>query len=61
LSVSDAISHLDEGQFPAGSMGPKVEAMLAAKQNDPKMDVVLCQPGQALSAIRGEAGTTITN
>lgn len=61
LSVSDAISHLDEGQFPAGSMGPKVEAMLAAKQNDPKMVVVLCQPGQALPAIRGEAGTTITN
>ena len=61
LSVSDATSHLDEGQFPAGSMGPKVEAMLAAKQNDPEMVVVLCQPGQALSAIRGEAGTTITN
>jgi len=61
LSVSDATSHLDEGQFPAGSMGPKVEAMLAAKQNDSEMVVVLCQPGQALSAIRGEAGTTITN
>ena len=61
LSISDACSHLDEGQFPAGSMGPKVEAMLAAKQNDPKMVVVLCQPGQALPAIRGEAGTTITN
>ena len=61
LSVSDATSHLDEGQFPAGSMGPKVEAMLAAKQNDPKMVVVLCQPGQALRAIRGDAGTTIIN
>jgi len=61
LSVSDATSHLDEGQFPAGSMGPKVEAMLAAKQNDPKMVVVLCQPGQALPAIRGDAGTTIIN
>jgi carbamate kinase len=61
LSVADATTHLDDGQFPPGSMGPKVEAMLDAKRHDFEMTVVLCQPGQALPAIRGEAGTTITN
>jgi carbamate kinase len=25
LTVSDALRHLDEGEFPAGSMGPKIE------------------------------------
>jgi len=61
LSLAEAATHLDDGQFPAGSMGPKVESMLDAKRHDPKMSVVLCKPGEALPAIRGQAGTSIIN
>ena len=59
LSVSDATIHLKNGQFPVGSMGPKVEAMIFAKESAPQMKVVLCKPGDAIDAMRGEVGTTI--
>jgi carbamate kinase len=26
LTISDALRHLESGEFPAGSMGPKIEA-----------------------------------
>jgi carbamate kinase len=29
LTASEAAKHLAEGQFPAGSMGPKIESALA--------------------------------
>ncbi len=59
LSVENAKGHLADGQFPVGSMGPKVEAMLFAKESNPEMKVILCKPGDAIDAMRGEVGTTI--
>jgi carbamate kinase len=59
IAAADLTAHLAQGQFPAGSMGPKVEALLAAKIAIPSMEVLLCQPGDALSAVRGLAGTTV--
>ncbi len=61
LSISEAIIHLENGQFPVGSMGPKVEAMIFAKKSTPGMKVILCKPGDAIDAMRGEVGTTIVN
>ena len=61
MSVSEAKRHLDEGQFPVGSMGPKIEAMLFAKEKVEKMHVSLCRPGDVIDALRGVAGTTITD
>ena len=60
ISRSEAEQHMESGQFPSGSMGPKVSAMLSAKSANPEMQVVLCQPGEAFAALRGEAGTEIT-
>ncbi|HJM19236.1 MAG TPA: hypothetical protein QF802_02115 [Candidatus Thalassarchaeaceae archaeon] len=59
LSVENAKRHLADGQFPVGSMGPKVEAMLFAKESRPGMKVILCKPGDAIGAMRGELGTNI--
>ena len=61
VAAADLKAFLAQGQFPAGSMGPKVESLLAAKLAKPSMEVLLCTPGQALAAVRGEAGTTVGN
>lgn len=47
-----------EGQFPPGSMGPKIEAALRflAQGGD---EVVLCHPDALTEAYEGRAGTTI--
>ena len=60
LDVKGAEAMEEAGEFPKGSMGPKVKALCdyVAKSNDGK--AVLCSPGHVLEALRGEQGTTIT-
>jgi carbamate kinase len=48
-----------QGQFPAGSMGPKVEAALAFLRQGGH-EVVICRPDQLALAFEGRAGTRIT-
>lgn len=59
LSIDQLQIMLDEGEFPQGSMAPKVKSLLSAKRASANMKVVLCEPGFALSALRGNEGTTI--
>ena len=59
LSVKQAFDYLQAGEFPAGSMGPKVESLIEAAKNIQGVKSVLCQPGDAIKALRGETGTTI--
>jgi carbamate kinase len=59
LHLLEAIQSIEDGTFPEGSMGPKVEAMVRAKRLYPKMIVALCSPGSAIEAIEGRAGTRI--
>ena len=49
----------DNDEFPEGSMGPKVEAMMSVVEKSEKTRVVLCSPGNALRTLRGESGTNI--
>ena len=60
LSVKQATNFLQAGEFPAGSMGPKVESLVEAAENIDGVKSVLCQPGDAIKALRCESGTTIT-
>jgi carbamate kinase len=60
LSIKQATNFLQAGEFPAGSMGPKVESLVEAAENIDGVKSVLCQPGDAIKALRGESGTTIT-
>lgn len=61
LSVSQAEKFLAEGHFPEGSMGPKISSMIEAVRHSPKMRSILCKPGDALSALREDAGTTLSH
>ena len=60
MSVKQAKTYLDNGEFPAGSMGPKVASMVDFIENRIGGKSVLCQPGEAVKALRGDCGTTIS-
>ncbi len=47
-----------QGQFPAGSMGPKVGAAIQYVQATGR-SAIICQPDDIAQALRGNAGTTI--
>jgi len=57
ITVSEATKYLNEGHFPAGSMGPKIAAAIQFLQNGGK-EVVITSLDKAADALNG-AGTTI--
>ena len=59
LSLDECEHFLEQGEFPAGSMGPKIGSLMEAALHRPGLEAVLCQPGDALMALRGETGTTV--
>ena len=59
LTLDDCESYLAEGEFPSGSMGPKIGSLMEASLHNPSLTAILCQPGDALKALRGKAGTKI--
>ena len=42
-------------------MGPKISSMIQAVRHSPNMRSILCKPGDALSALREDAGTTLSH
>lgn len=58
LSREDAMRYLEEGQFPKGSMGPKIEAAIQFLQGGGKK-VIISSIEEGHLAIEGKAGTTI--
>ncbi|MBI4799445.1 MAG: carbamate kinase [Desulfarculus sp.] len=56
LSLAQARRHLDEGQFHAGSMGPKVRAALMFLEGGGK-SALICSTSQIEAALAGKAGT----
>ena len=59
VSVAQARKLLDAGQFPAGSMGPKISA--AADVAERGGLAVITSLGRAAEALRGNAGTRIVS
>ncbi len=62
MSVDEAQTHMDAGQFPAGSMGPKITAainFLNASTHD-EARVIIGPLAQATEAVQGNVGTTIS-
>jgi carbamate kinase len=57
LTVSDALRHLDAGEFPAGSMGPKIEG--AARFAGDGGHAIITDAAHVVAALEGEAGTWI--
>lgn len=59
LSVGEAKRYLQEGQFPEGSMGPKIEATFQFLESGGKRALITSTEDIERS-MRGEAGTEIT-
>ena len=59
LSVEEARRHLAEGEFPPGSMGPKIEAALGYLERGGRL-VIITSPEKIRAALEGAAGTRLT-
>lgn len=59
ISVGEAENYKNKGEFPSGSMGPKIDSLIEFAKSRAGVKSVLCQPGDALKALRGDGGTTI--
>jgi carbamate kinase len=60
MSVSEARKHLAEGQFPPGSMGPKVESAIAFLEAGGK-EAVITRPELLSEALKGKRCTRIVS
>ena len=58
MTLSEAKAHLAAGQFPAGSMGPKIQAAIEFIEAGGK-HVIITRPEDIELAVDGEAGTHI--
>lgn len=59
LAVSEAKAMDAEGEFPKGSMAPKVKALCDFAERSSDGRAILCSPGNVLQALRGEGGTVV--
>jgi carbamate kinase len=59
LTIDQCEQYMEQGEFPKGSMGPKIGSLMEACLHNPALTAILCQPGDALKSLRGESGTTI--
>ena len=64
MTLAEARQHSADGQFPAGSMGPKIEAAITYLEASPEANrdgvVIITSLEKAFEALMGRAGTHIT-
>jgi carbamate kinase len=58
MSAAEAAGYLREGQFPSGSMGPKIEAAIDFVGHGGE-EAIITSPQKLLAAVEGRAGTHI--
>ncbi|MHA2392393.1 MAG: carbamate kinase [Promethearchaeota archaeon] len=58
LSVVDAKRYLEEGQFPAGSMGPKIQAVINFLESGGER-AIITSIDKIIDALEGKAGTQV--
>jgi carbamate kinase len=58
ISLTELKQHAADGQFPAGSMGPKIDAAVRFLEKGGKR-VIIAKLDEAVAALRGETGTHI--
>ena len=61
VTVDDLREHYEAGQFPEGSMGPKVDAAIRFVEGESRRErtAIIAGLDDALHALEGDAGTTI--
>lgn len=60
MTLKEAARYIEEGQFPAGSMLPKVEAAMKFVRKYPAKKAIITSLDKAVDALNGETGTVIT-
>jgi carbamate kinase len=58
MTIAEAQKYFDEGQFPKGSMGPKIQAAIKFIKNGGK-EVLITSIERIVEAIEGKTGTVI--
>ncbi len=61
MTVQDCKKYLADGQFPSGSMGPKIESAVTFVSNGTGKRAIIASLEKAEEALGGYAGTEITN
>ena len=59
MTVSEARRHLADKQFPSGSMGPKIEAVVEFLEAHPAGEALITDPLNIARALDGQTGTWI--
>ncbi len=59
LTLSQAKQYMQEGHFLSGSMGPKIEAMIAFLEANPQGKGLITDPPHIVDALEGRTGTWI--
>lgn len=59
LTTAEARQHLAAGEFPPGSMGPKIEAAIAFLEHGGR-EVVITSADRLADAVAGQTGTRVT-
>ena len=59
VGVAELQQYAKAGQFPPGSMGPKIEAVIAFLEGNPGGEVLITSPEALGDALRGTRGTWI--
>jgi len=60
LTLAEAKQYLNDGQFPPGNMGPKIEAVIDFLSNG-GIEAIITSPDKLLRAVKGEGGTHVVN
>ncbi|MDD5087652.1 MAG: carbamate kinase [bacterium] len=58
ITLREAETYLAEGHFPAGSMGPKIEAAISFLKSGGRR-VIVCALARLMESLDGQSGTTI--
>ncbi len=59
ISVREAKAYLAQGEFPAGSMGPKIQAAVNFVENESDKQFLITSETKLFDAIHGKTGTVI--
>jgi carbamate kinase len=59
ITTKEAKSYLSQGEFPAGSMGPKMKAAIDFVEQNPDKKVLITSEDKLIEALEGKTGTII--
>ena len=59
MTIDEAKKYMDEGQFPAGSMLPKVESAIDFVESGEGRETLITSLDKLVEGMRGETGTLI--